>query len=309
MVKQRCRMPNYTLFTRLFMQKASSLPTFFQEVRSHFGTGLAQGFVVNWPGMAQALLFPDPKPLDERLGRKFFRKAPRRPGVYLMKDDRGKVLYVGKAKDLKQRLNHYRLANPDRMVRRHLRLVREMSHIEFQFCASEAAALRRESVLLRSLRPKFNRAGVWPGKTRFIVWRVSKTALELGVAEVPAPGWHRFGPLNSSAVMLHQSFCRLLWLVLNPATSAAGLPAGWARGCMGASVTIHCANEMEFVAAGLKQFFWEDPAWFLSWLGNRLSSRNTPFEQAVMAADFEALQNFSTKRSVHISARAQLALL
>src|SRR5580698_5102212 len=114
--------------------------------------------------MAQALLFPDPKPLDQRLGRKFFRRAPRRPGVYLMKDASGKVLYVGKAKDLKQRLNNYRLANPDRMPRRHLRMVREVSRIEFQFCADEAAALRRESKLLRALKPKFNRTGVWPGK-------------------------------------------------------------------------------------------------------------------------------------------------
>src|ERR1700728_4625135 len=121
-------------------------------------------------GMAQTLLFPDPKPLDQRPGRKFFRRAPRRPGVYLMKDANGKVLYVGKAKDLKQRLNNYRLANPDRMPRRHLRMVREVSRIEFQFCANEEAALRRESKLLRILRPKFNRAGVWPGKTWFIVW-------------------------------------------------------------------------------------------------------------------------------------------
>src|ERR1700691_3196193 len=101
--------------------------------------------------MAQALLFPDPKPLDQRLGRKFFRKAPRRPGVYLMKDANDKVLYVGKAKDLKQRLNNYRLANPDRMPRRHLRMVREVATIEFHFCPKEAAALRRGSKTLRSL--------------------------------------------------------------------------------------------------------------------------------------------------------------
>src|SRR5215472_810958 len=106
--------------------------------------------------MGQALLFPDPKPLDQRLGRKFFRRAPRRPGVYLMKDANDKVIYVGKAKDLKQRLGNYRLANPDRMPRRHLRMVREVARIDFQFCTSEAAALKRESTLLRTLRPKFN---------------------------------------------------------------------------------------------------------------------------------------------------------
>ena len=122
--------------------------------------------------MAQLLLLPDPRPLDRRLGRKFFRKAPRRPGVYLMKDAGDRVLYVGKAKDLKQRLNHYRTANPDRMPRRHLRMVNEVSRIEFQFCATEAAALKHEKKLIRSLKPKFNRAGVWPGKSKFIVWRM-----------------------------------------------------------------------------------------------------------------------------------------
>jgi predicted GIY-YIG superfamily endonuclease len=138
-------------------------------------------------GMGQTLLFPDPKPLDQRLGRKFFRKAPRRPGVYLMKDASNKVLYVGKAKDLKQRLNNYRVANPDRMPRRHLKMVREVARIEFQFCPSEAAALKRESKLLRSIKPRYNRAGVWPGKTKFIVWRVTERRLELGVVEAPEP--------------------------------------------------------------------------------------------------------------------------
>ena len=89
--------------------------------------------------MAQLLLLPDARPLEKRLGRKFFRRAPRRPGVYLMRDKADEVVYVGKAKDLRQRLSHYRVANPDRMPRRHLRMVREVQRIEFQFCANESA--------------------------------------------------------------------------------------------------------------------------------------------------------------------------
>src|ERR1017187_1142460 len=145
------------------------------------------------------LLIPDPRPLDRRLGRKFFRKAPRRPGVYLMRDAQDKLLYVGKAKDLKQRLNNYRIANPDRMPRRHLKLVNAVARIEFQFCRSESAALKHEKKLIRSLKPKFNRAGVWPGKTYFIVWRIFGGCLELAVAQVPESGWHRYGPLGSSS--------------------------------------------------------------------------------------------------------------
>lgn len=259
--------------------------------------------------MGQALLFPDPKPLDQRLGRKFFRRAPRRPGVYLMKDANGKVIYVGKAKNLKQRLNHYRLANPDRMPRRHLRMVREVARIEFQFCLNEAAALQREAKLLRALRPKFNRAGVWPGKAYFIVWRVMETRLELGVVEVPEPGWHRYGPLNSSASTLHQSCSRLLWLALNPQSSVAELPSGWGLGRLPEVIAIQCGTEVGNVLAGLQQFFWEDPSGFLVWLGTRLGQRSDGFGRAMIAADLEPLQNFSSKQRDKLPASNQLALL
>jgi excinuclease UvrABC nuclease subunit len=61
--------------------------------------------------MGQLLLIPDPRPLERQLGRKFFRKATHRPGVYVMKDAEDKIVYVGKAKNLKQRLNNYRVAS------------------------------------------------------------------------------------------------------------------------------------------------------------------------------------------------------
>ena len=61
---------------------------------------------------SQTLLFPDPRPLVERLGHDFFRQLTDRPGVYLMQDATGLVLYVGKAKNLRKRLGSYRVANP-----------------------------------------------------------------------------------------------------------------------------------------------------------------------------------------------------
>ena len=99
--------------------------------------------------MTQILLFPDPRPLVERLGPDFFRQAPERPGVYLMRDAADDVLYVGKAKSLRERLASYRVANPDRLRRRHLRLLRSVARIELQECPDELAALARESELLR----------------------------------------------------------------------------------------------------------------------------------------------------------------
>src|SRR5258708_657064 len=123
--------------------------------------------------MTQVLLFPDPRPLVERLGPEFFRDAPQAAGVYLMRDRFDTVLYVGKAKNLRKRLASYRVANPDRMPRRHLRLLRAVERIELRPCADESAALATESILLRTLRPRFNRAGTWPGALRFLAWRVT----------------------------------------------------------------------------------------------------------------------------------------
>ncbi len=259
--------------------------------------------------MGQTLLFPDPRPLDERLGRKFFRRAPRRPGVYLMKDAADRVLYVGKAVDLKRRLNSSRVANPDRMPRRHLRLVREVARIEFQFCAGESAALRRESKLLRSLKPRFNRAGVWPGKPRFLVWRAVGQILELGMVEIPGTGWRRFGPLGARALPLHQSLARLLWLALNPAAGIMELPAGWSQGRLPEPVSIPCGAQVAGILAGLEKFFWAGPGEILAWLGPRLDGRTHPFERAAIGADLEQLQDFSQMREDRKPPGGQLALL
>jgi excinuclease UvrABC nuclease subunit len=258
--------------------------------------------------MSQALLFPDPRPLDQRLGAAFFKEAPRRPGVYLMKDAADKVLYVGKARDLKQRLNNYRVANPDRMPRRHLRMVREVARIEFQFCPNEPTALRRESKLLRSLKPRFNRAGVWPGKPRFIVWRTNGEAFELGITEIPGPNWRRFGPLNGSARSLHHALVRLLWLVTN-SKSIVEIPAGWVQGKLPDTVTLTCRARPGEILAGLESFFWQTPENFLELLTASCSERNHPFERAAIAADMETLEEFSQKREARQKESRQMILL
>jgi predicted GIY-YIG superfamily endonuclease len=258
--------------------------------------------------MAQALLFPDPRPLDQRLGAAFFQDAPRRPGVYLMRDADDNVLYVGKARDLKQRLNNYRVANPDRMPRRHLRMVREVARIEFEFCANESAALRHESKLLRSLKPKFNRAGVWPGKPRFIVWRMNGDEVELGITEIPEPPWRRFGPLNGSARSLHHALARLLWLATN-LKSVVEIPAGWLQGRLPDTVMLTCGAQTGDILAGLENYFWGAPEILLGSLANRFGDRSHPFERTVIAADLETLQQFAQKRHGKRGDRNQLALL
>jgi hypothetical protein len=259
--------------------------------------------------MSQLLLIPDPKPLDKRLGKKFFKKAPRRPGVYLMKDAQGEVVYVGKAKDLKQRLGNYRLANPDRMARRHLRMVNEVARIDFEFCPTEAAALKHEKKLIRTLKPKFNRAGVWQGKPKFLVWRRDDSRLELEVVETPATGWQRFGPLGGGAVYLQRSLARLLWLAVNEGRSLGEMPSGWMRSDLTGRLRIGCAGLSDEVIQALEGFFFGVPAEFLLWLGGRYSHRVVPFERRFIETELEALQEFGERQAVDPEKRKQMTLL
>jgi excinuclease UvrABC nuclease subunit len=259
--------------------------------------------------MAQLLLIPDPRPLERRLGRGFFRRAPRRPGVYVMKDAQDKVLYVGKAKDLKQRLGNYRIANPDRMPRRHLRMVRDVARIEFQFCGTESAALKREAKLLRHLKPKFNRAGVWPGRTRFVAWRVRGEEIELDVVETPEAGWQRFGPMGRSAFQFQRSIARLLWLAVNQTRGIADLPAGWAHGKSMNAVGIRCSEAIEDVSTKLESLFGGGSEQFILWLGARFSERTNQFERCAIQAEMDALTEFMAKHMANQDGVQQLALL
>lgn len=118
----------------------------------------------------QLWLFDPPKPLVERFGKEFFRTLPSRPGVYLMCGATEGVLYVGKARNLRKRLSAYRVANPERMSRRMIRLLHQTRRIEWDECRDEEAARYREELLICVLAPKFNSVGkVWPsrdGRTR-----------------------------------------------------------------------------------------------------------------------------------------------
>jgi excinuclease UvrABC nuclease subunit len=89
------------------------------------------------------------------------------------------VLYVGKARNLRKRLAAYRVANPERMSRRMIRLLHQTRRIEWDECSSEEAAGYREELLICVLSPKFNSVGkVWPMRgntmTKFTAQRSRK---------------------------------------------------------------------------------------------------------------------------------------
>jgi excinuclease ABC subunit C len=83
------------------------------------------------------------------------RSFPQSPGVYLMKDAAGRVIYVGKAKNLRARAGSYFLkaAAEDR---RTADLVREIRDIDYLEADSEVDALLMESRLVKDVQPRFN---------------------------------------------------------------------------------------------------------------------------------------------------------
>ena len=77
------------------------------------------------------------------------------PGVYLMKDAAGKVIYVGKARNLKKRLNSY-FNRPEHPDPKTAVLVKKIASIETIITATENEALILESTLIKKHRPRYN---------------------------------------------------------------------------------------------------------------------------------------------------------
>jgi predicted GIY-YIG superfamily endonuclease len=259
--------------------------------------------------MSQELLFPDPKPLVRRLGKAFFRNLPPRAGVYKMRDAQDNIVYVGKAKNLRQRLRSYRIASPERMPRRHLRMLRDVVRIDFELCANETTALKQEAKLIRELKPRFNRAGVWPGKTRFLTWRFEQQSVEFSIQETPSAQWGRLGPLGGRATRLRAAVVRLLWLSLNPAAGFAGLPHGWARGELAERIKLECGPAAAGVRTALEKLLSFEPAAFALWLLTVLPPPLSAYDQMARQADWETIQEFVTYQNARKGDPGKLPLL
>jgi excinuclease ABC subunit C len=80
--------------------------------------------------------------------------APRSPGVYIMKDAQGKIIYVGKANDLKSRISSYFTGKDTRPMAPFL--MARVNDIEFITTSTEKEALILENNLIKRHRPRYN---------------------------------------------------------------------------------------------------------------------------------------------------------
>ncbi|WP_304236290.1 excinuclease ABC subunit UvrC [Jiulongibacter sediminis] len=80
---------------------------------------------------------------------------PNEPGIYKYFDQKGTIIYVGKAKNLKNRISSY-FYNFDRADRKTKRLVMNIHNLEYTVVHSEYDALLLENNMIKELQPKFN---------------------------------------------------------------------------------------------------------------------------------------------------------
>ena len=239
----------------------------------------------------QTLLFPDPRPLVDTLGQEFFRNIPQSAGVYLMRDASLTVLYVGKAKNLRKRLCSYRVANPDRLPRRHLRMLRAVVRIDLEELPDEGTALARESELLLKLRPRFNRAGTWPAPPRFVMWRQTVEHLELRISQNPQTGWEGIGPLGSISRSLRNALARLIWCALHPQLGPSRMPVGWLHGQFEEIVRIRTPHAALAPTICLHELCCGKSEGFLQWVRTNVPLNAPLFDQAVIDIDLELISN------------------
>jgi excinuclease ABC subunit C len=123
---------------------------------------------------------------------------PSSPGVYLMKGNDGKIIYVGKARNLKKRVRQYVLGSGD--ARLHIRfMVQLVETVDFIVTDTEKEALILENTLIKQHHPKYN-INLRDDKTYFSLRMDMKEQfprLSL-VRKVPSDGARYFGPYSSA---------------------------------------------------------------------------------------------------------------
>ncbi len=124
---------------------------------------------------------------------------PTSPGVYLMKGSRGKILYVGKAKNLRARLGSYFRGEAGHTVKT-AALVGRIEAVDVLLTASEKEALLLESSLIKKHRPRYN--VVLKDDKNYILFKLDKRSEYPRLAftrRVERDGATYFGPFTSAA--------------------------------------------------------------------------------------------------------------
>lgn len=136
---------------------------------------------------------------------------PENPGVYLMKDKEGTIIYVGKAINLKNRVRSYFRTQPKEAVKT-IALVKHIHDLEYIIVDNETEALVLECNLIKKYKPKYN-INLKDGKTYPYIRITNEAYPRIFITRhIVRDGSRYFGPyptiieLRDTLELLHQIF-------------------------------------------------------------------------------------------------------
>ena len=99
---------------------------------------------------------PDEKPLGPKINKKFaddIASLPDAPGTYYFLNSRNKIIYIGKAKSLKNRIRSYFLPGAPRKAKR---IIQQAKRVKIEITNSELTALLKEAESIKAINPRHN---------------------------------------------------------------------------------------------------------------------------------------------------------
>jgi DNA polymerase-3 subunit epsilon len=94
--------------------------------------------------------------LPPHLSKNYIDRLPSNPGVYYFKDQKGKVIYIGKAKNLKKRVYSHFTGN--NISRQRQEFLKNIHNIDYEICGTELMAFILEATEIKRLWPENNKA-------------------------------------------------------------------------------------------------------------------------------------------------------
>ena len=216
---------------------------------------------------------------------------PRAPGVYLFRDPAGRVLYVGKASDLRSRVRSYFSSDTRRKVGG---LLRETATVDHIVTSTPLEAAVREIRLIHELLPRYNRQGTTFTRSAYLKLTAEAFPRLSVVRQVRDDGATYLGPLPSARVVKRvaeavESVVPVRRCTLDPARAGRTSPCASAQ--LGVSVC-PCAGEIgpdEYapIAAQVRAALTTDPLVVLDPLVERMQTlaREDRFEEAADVRD------------------------
>ena len=134
-------------------------------------------------------------PPEQRRKRYLADGLPHRPGVYLFRDARGRVLYVGKSKDLRARVRNYFVASePRTRMAEMVACAERVDHVE---CSHGLEAEVRELRLIAEHKPRYNRRSRFPERAVYLKLTTERFPRLSVVRKVSDDGATYLGPFGS----------------------------------------------------------------------------------------------------------------